>query len=131
MSEITQELSSSSQKSDIGPSLSIGGVSAILIVLLNSIVIPEFLPSLEESKDVLASIVPLVVGLVFWSSQVFFAWFGYGTIAELKIEKKLDKKIKFLEKRLKEAKVNKRSPESILNLEKQLQSVEEARAKIS
>ncbi|ARR51584.1 hypothetical protein ETN89_15045 [Photobacterium damselae subsp. damselae] len=128
MGELTHETPVSQNKPNLNPSLSVGGLSTVLIVIANQIVSAHY-PSIN--KELIASVIPILVGVLYWLSQVFCAWFGYGTIAELKTERQLDKRIKFLEKRLKKARTSNRDPQWIAELEKQLLDTEMARVKVS
>ncbi|MFS1977170.1 hypothetical protein BCT63_18465 [Vibrio kanaloae] len=111
-------------KRSVSPGLSVGGVSSLAIVIVNSF-------ELTQYSEAIIMGIPIGIGVLFFIFEYWFTFLNIPSLDELKVTSKLDRQVKYLEKRIKKAVKGKRSPESIANLEKELNEAELARAKAS
>ncbi|ENP8372327.1 hypothetical protein ACPP0W_001470 [Vibrio alginolyticus] len=105
--------------------ITIGGVSAVLIGVVN-LVVQE-----QEVKGIVTTAMPIVVAGLFKFLSYMFVFSGFDDIELLKTKRKLDGNIRFYEKRLKKALKQKRTDEDLSELRKALLDAEIARGKVN
>ncbi|WP_050924490.1 hypothetical protein [Vibrio harveyi] len=110
-------------QSSLSPSLSIGGVSSLAILLANQFFDPKYTETVTVG-------IPILIGVLFFAFEYAYTIFNVPSLAEIKVTSKLDRTIQYLEKRITIAKNSGRSIESIKKLEAELEEAELARAKV-
>ncbi|MCS0398386.1 hypothetical protein ND972_16520 [Vibrio diabolicus] len=118
---MTQSQAQTNKKTANTQNITVGGVSAVFIGIANLVFLGK-----PEIQGIITTAVPIAVSGFFKFATYSFIYCGMDDIESLKSRTKLEKKIKFYEKRLKEAKESDRDPKDIAELSQCLLDAEKA-----
>lgn len=118
---MTQSQAQTDKKNANTQNITVGGVSAVFIGIANLVFLGR-----PEIQGIVTTAVPIAVSGFFKFATYSFIYCGMDDIESLKARTKLEKKIKFFENRLKQAKESGRDQKEIDELSQCLLDAEKA-----